>query len=49
MKALCAGDTLVVARLDRLGRSLIHLLQIMEDLEARGVAFRSLAYALELL
>ena len=43
LRALRAGDTLVVARLERLGRSLIHLLQIMEDLEARGIAFRSLA------
>ena len=43
LKALRAGDTLVVARLERLGRSLIHLLQVMEDLEARGIAFRSLA------
>jgi len=43
LKELRNGDTLVVARLERLGRSLIHLLQIMEDLEARGIAFRSLA------
>src|ERR1700760_2456997 len=43
LKELRAGDTLVVARLERLGRSLIHLLQIMEDLERRGIAFRSLA------
>jgi DNA invertase Pin-like site-specific DNA recombinase len=43
LRALRAGDTLVVARLERLGRSLIHLLHIMEDLEARGIAFRSLA------
>jgi DNA invertase Pin-like site-specific DNA recombinase len=43
LRALRPSDTLVVARLERLGRSLIHLLQIMEDLEARGVAFRSLA------
>lgn len=43
LKDLRDGDTLVVARLERLGRSLIHLLQIMEDLEARGIAFRSLA------
>jgi DNA invertase Pin-like site-specific DNA recombinase len=43
LKELRSGDTLVVARLERLGRSLIHLLQIMEDLEARGIAFRSLA------
>jgi len=43
LRALRAGDTLVVARLERLGRSLIHLLHIMEDLEERGIAFRSLA------
>lgn len=42
LKELRSGDTLVVARLERLGRSLIHLLQIMEDLEATGIAFRSL-------
>src|SRR5476651_929354 len=43
LRALRAGDTLVAARLERLGRSLIHLLHIMEDLEPRGIAFRSLA------
>jgi len=37
------GDTLVVARLDRLARSLAHLLQVVEDLRARGAHFRSLA------
>ena len=36
------GDTLVVWKLDRLGRSLPHLLAIIGDLKARGVAFRSL-------
>lgn len=43
LRALRPADTLVVARLERLGRSLIHLLQIMEELETRGIAFRSLA------
>lgn len=36
------GDTLVVWRLDRLGRSLRHLIATITDLEARGVGFRSL-------
>jgi DNA invertase Pin-like site-specific DNA recombinase len=36
------GDTLVVWRLDRLGRSLKHLIATIADLEARNVAFRSL-------
>ena len=35
-------DTLVVWRLDRLGRSLRHLIDIVTGLEARGVGFRSL-------
>lgn len=39
---LKSGDTLVVWKLDRLGRSLPHLLTIVTDLKARGVAFRSL-------
>ena len=36
------GDSLVVWKLDRLGRSLPHLLSIVTDLKDRGVAFRSL-------
>ena len=36
------GDCLVVWKLDRLGRSLPHLLQIVTALQAQGVAFRSL-------
>ena len=41
LKALRAGDTLVVWRLDRLGRSLQDLLRIVADLEQRGFAFES--------
>ena len=37
------GDTLVVTRLDRLGRSLPHLLGLMEELAPRSVGLRSLA------
>ncbi len=36
------GDTLVVARIDRLARSLAHLLAVIEGLRARGAYFRSL-------
>src|SRR5215207_1728656 len=36
------GDTLVVWRLDRLGRSLKHLIETVADLRARVIDFRSL-------
>jgi DNA invertase Pin-like site-specific DNA recombinase len=39
---LRAGDTLVVWRLDRLGRSLRHLVETVNALAGRGVAFASL-------
>lgn len=42
LEYLNAGDTLVVWKLDRLGRSLSHLLSIIANLKEREVAFRSL-------
>jgi len=41
------GDTLVVWRLDRLGRSLPHLIETIGALQARGVGFRSLSEAID--
>ncbi len=35
------GDTLVVWRLDRLGRSLKHLIQVVEDLSSKGINLAS--------
>jgi DNA invertase Pin-like site-specific DNA recombinase len=42
LDALTEGDTLVVWRLDRLGRSTGHLLSTIEDLHSRGISFESL-------
>ena len=42
LKALRTGDSLVVWRLDRLGRNLNDLVRIVNDLESRGVGFVSL-------
>jgi DNA invertase Pin-like site-specific DNA recombinase len=41
------GDTLVVWGLDRLGRSLRHLVDTITDLADRGVGFRSLKEAID--
>lgn len=37
-----SGDTLMVCRLDRLGRTMHHLIQIVNDLNSRGISFHSL-------
>jgi DNA invertase Pin-like site-specific DNA recombinase len=41
------GDTLVVWRLDRLGRSLRHLVDTVTSLADRGVGFRTLQEAID--
>ncbi len=47
LEHLRPGDTVVVWRLDRLGRSLRHLIDIFGDLEQRGVTVRSLTENLD--
>lgn len=42
LRVLAAGDTLVVWRLDRLGRSMTHLVTVIEELLGRHVGFRAL-------
>ncbi len=41
------GDVLVVWRLDRLGRSLAHLIEVVGQLQDQGVGFRSLQEAMD--
>lgn len=43
LKALREGDTLVVWKLDRLGRNLRHLINTVHDLTARGVGLKVLS------
>jgi DNA invertase Pin-like site-specific DNA recombinase len=43
LKSLREGDTLLVWKLDRLGRSLKHLINVIDDLSARKIGFRVLS------
>lgn len=43
LKRVAAGDVLVVWKLDRLGRSLPHLIEIIQRLGERGAGFASLS------
>ena len=45
LQALQPGDTLVVWKLDRLGRNLKHLISVVDDLQQRQVGFKVLAAA----
>ena len=47
LRTLRQGDTLVVWKLDRLARSLKDLVAIIDDLQARGIGFRSLTEAID--
>lgn len=47
LKALRSGDTLVVWRLDRLGRSLGDLVKLVTTLEEKGIGFESLQEKIE--
>jgi DNA invertase Pin-like site-specific DNA recombinase len=47
LKACAAGDVLIVWRLDRLGRSLAHLIEFLSGLAGRGVQFGSLSEQLD--
>src|SRR5208283_310597 len=42
LKALRRGDTLIVWKLDRLGRDLRHLINVVHDLSTRGIGFKVL-------
>ncbi|HZK24044.1 MAG TPA: recombinase family protein, partial [Oscillospiraceae bacterium] len=47
LRSLRKGDTLVVWRLDRLGRSLKDLVETVSALEERGVGFKSLTESID--
>lgn len=47
LAALQSGDTLIVWKLDRLGRSLRDLIALLDDLKQRGVKFQSLTEAID--
>ncbi|MFP9230130.1 recombinase family protein [Pectobacterium cacticida] len=47
LKVLRAGDTLVVWKLDRLGRSMRNLVLLIDELRQRGIHFRSLTDSID--
>src|SRR5437773_306224 len=47
LKLLKDGDTLIVWKLDRLGRSLHDLIGLLDDLKTRGVDFRSVTESID--
>mgnify|MGYP001839466187 CR=1 FL=1 len=47
LRTLSEGDTLVVWKLDRLGRSMRHLVGLVEELRERGINFKSLTDSID--
>lgn len=47
LEYLRAGDTLLVWRLDRLGRSMQHLVTLVAQLKERGIIFRSISEGID--
>ena len=47
LRTMRKGDTLVVWKLDRLGRSMRHIVVLVEDLRERGINFRSLTDSID--
>jgi len=47
LKKLKQGDVLVVWKLDRLGRSLAHLIELVSELKDRGVGFASVSESID--
>ncbi len=47
LKFVKAGDSLIVWKLDRLGRSLSHLIDIVNNLKAKQVSFKSLTEGMD--
>lgn len=46
-EVLRCGDVLVVWRLDRLGRSLRHLIELMTEMEGQGIGFQSVTESID--
>jgi DNA invertase Pin-like site-specific DNA recombinase len=47
LSTLKEGDVLTVWKLDRLGRSLSHLITVIEELQVKGVGFKSLSESID--
>ncbi len=47
LKIMTSGDTLVVWKLDRLGRSMRHLVELVEELRRRQINFKSLTDSID--